>query len=401
MAATIRSASPAVTPDPVGSYLPPEIAAKVTDYAVSAESSLSAIVEGIFRAAVFCDKSKLSDEQTRTFIREAVTPLVATKCVGETSVMMHAAFTGNFVAVGTLLTCFEVNLDAKDAKGRTALALAAMKYAGYASSAKAKSYLRIIEVLCQRSEVNTMDYAATTPLHHICWSRDEASAEGIKLLLKYGADVHARNRKKETPCHLLAFRGNIAGLNALKPYKPNLNAISSCRAGVYLRPLDCAAFYGHAKVISWIQKQSDILCLEAFLDNAITVADLRDNGIFDYPAPPGRIKSFLWQFKVVREPSHALRSAAALGYREAVKILLSGPCDGYFKWASLASTKSGGGTNALHTAVLFNQKLIVRDLLKHVDINAKTDNGETALEIAKRLGHKEIFHDLLMAGAKP
>lgn len=378
----------------LGSYLPPDIDRQIGILAVSRESSVSEIVSGICKVGLFCYQSKLTDEQTRTFVCRAIDPRAATKSIDETSVIMHAAFKGNFLAVATLLLYFPVDLTEKDTKGRTPLALASMGYAMWAGTTKSKSYIRIIKALCPKSEVNTRDFASETPLHLICESLSEASAEGIKMLLEHGAEVNAQNNLKETPCHLLAANGNIAGLNALKPYKPNLNAISI--VGNYCRPLDYAALLDQSKAISWLYKD---LYVD---DSAITVGALRDNGIHDYPAPAGCLKSMLWKFKTIRESSYALRLAVKCGNTESVKVLLSGPTDGFIKFeTSSASSRSYmEGQNALHVAVLCNRKFLVRDLMKRVDINEKTDDGETALAIAKRLGHKEIFHDLLVAGAE-
>jgi FOG: Ankyrin repeat len=78
-----------------------------------------------------------------------------------------------------------------------------------------------------------------------------------------------------------------------------------------------------------------------------------------------------------------------------VYVLLMFPPDAIRSW------RSGARDTLLHVAVIYNCPEAIPILAPHVDVNARNAYGETALDIAARIGDVEAVRLLLEAGADP
>ncbi|KAK0725864.1 ankyrin repeat-containing domain protein [Lasiosphaeris hirsuta] len=156
---------------------------------------------------------------------------------------MHlAAREGALVAVEWLIEKSADPSEIEDA-GRTALHIAAS-----CRSPDSTDVLKCLLDYCTRKNVprliNTRDSADMTPLHHVFWTYRQlkysaafdpaVTVANAKLLLRRGADLHARDNGGNTPLHMAAWRGvkelvKVFLLEGADPHAEDVNG---------LRPLD-------------------------------------------------------------------------------------------------------------------------------------------------------------------
>lgn len=91
-------------------------------------------------------------------------------------------------------------------------------------------------------------------------------------------------------------------------------------------------------------------------------------------------------------PNFALVSCATARDKDAVALLLSAGVD-------VNATSEDGDTALMHAAENGDGELVVMLIAEGADVNAKTEKGETALAMATRGGHIEIRDLLIEAGA--
>ena len=88
-----------------------------------------------------------------------------------------------------------------------------------------------------------------------------------------------------------------------------------------------------------------------------------------------------------------LIEAASMGDTQKVQTLLEQGTD--------VNAKDDDGSTALMAAATYGHIEVVQNLLAQgADVNAKDNNGSTAIMMAKKEGHKEIVRILMEAGAK-
>lgn len=387
--------------------LSPEILDRVGNYKVSYASSIENIVSGIFNACIFCQAARLSPAIKKEFFRLIITPETAGKTVLGCTVLMEAARRGHIAVLRVLLLYFFEDADVykRNEKGMTALMRSCHEYSGWDGSEKtiqdadghnvllSKCYLEGIKLLLKfSSDLGAKDRRGRTALHYVCMGKK--GLDGMKLLLEHKADPNAKTLgNKLTPSHILAQAGNLEGLKILNMHKANLKSVAIAGAvkPQCMRPIHFAAKAGHLKVIKWLRSLN---VLEGD-STPIYGGELLKSG-FNLPV---RVKS-----EKFVNASHGLRLAVRFGHYEVVKDMLC--IDLSIEIAGNLSDPSSAsdcdlitGYNSLHTAIEYNKPLIARHLIKFVNLKAKNKNGEAALTMARRLGRKEIFHDLLIAGA--
>ncbi|KAJ6186965.1 hypothetical protein N7519_001873 [Penicillium mononematosum] len=87
---------------------------------------------------------------------------------------------------------------------------------------------RLMELLLAYGEkVNTVDSYGQTPLHAMTYGASKAMVEPIKLLLKHGADIAAKNADDNTPLHLAVLTSDWEVVKLLIDHGSDRNARNS------------------------------------------------------------------------------------------------------------------------------------------------------------------------------
>ena len=128
------------------------------------------------------------------------------ECAGELDTPAHVTAIWGDIDCMRALVAAGFDFDARDCHGQTIL------HNGLFGGEKLMEYLLGQEG--GRAMVNAGDYDGWTPLHHaVCYL--EGKARGmVELLLKYGADIQARDRFGNTPGHLAAEKGDTGSMAA-------------------------------------------------------------------------------------------------------------------------------------------------------------------------------------------
>jgi ankyrin repeat protein len=158
-------------------------------------------------------------------------------CRDGTSPLMKAITSGKFDLIDTLATTEEI--DRKDSRGRTALALAV----------DGGNLAAVKKLLARGVKLNIVDTAGDTALHH---AASKGSIDMVTALLDAGADIYQANGRKESVLHLAALSGNAtASLELLRGRGASLSARDINGISV----LGVAARSGHSAIIGWCLAQ--------------------------------------------------------------------------------------------------------------------------------------------------
>jgi|GEM_PF-546842 len=134
--------------------------------------------------------------------------------------------------------------NAQDAQGKTGLhlAVAAKDYSGYGD--KGREMLALF--LNRKLPIDSRDKSGATALHDAMFDDSYSSKYKIEDLVKFGADVNARDDAGQTPLHYAAARGNKNdGLKCLLEKPVSINAADDLGA----TPLHLAATRGDQDVV--------------------------------------------------------------------------------------------------------------------------------------------------------
>jgi ankyrin repeat protein len=257
--------------------------------------------------------------------------------------------------------------------------------------------LAFVKAHLTKAEIEVRDGRGATPLMH---AAAFGNIETLKLLLKAGADVNARNAFDATAllwaardpdkARLLIEHGANVNIRSKQGRTPLM--VASLRYGS--APLIALMLAKGADVNAKDEKRNDTaLSLAASVGDVETMRLLLAKG-----ADPGAVDSF----------GATPIAVAALGKQvEAVRLLIQKGVD-----VNAASTQSGipqrnGPLNrsqvtALHNAAAFGPVEIVRELLKAgAKVNARDSRGLTPLMFALAADNPslEIVQTLLQAGA--
>lgn len=282
---------------------------------------------------------------------------------GET-VLMMGAFKGNSEVVKVFLEK-DIDIEAKDNNGKTALI--------YAAEGSHKDIVNLL--LQKKANVNAEDNSERTAL---LIASENGNKDILEILLANGADVNNKNSKGWTALMSASSHGHNAVVNALISKGADVNAqnIKGWTA------LMSAAENGHTEVVkTLLAKGADV--------NAKTGRD--------------------WT---------ALMSAVEKGQAEVVKVLLEKGADIEIKnieGNSAFDLAHAGSNMDVINAVDARRKLsedlikaagegnieAVKSLLgKFASVNARDQDGRSALVVAAMNGKKEVVKTLLDKGAK-
>lgn len=212
-----------------------------------------------------------------------------------------------------------------------------------------------------------------TKLHDACFAGDR---DVVVLLVRHGADIHARDFQGETPLYRAASHGHLGIVKFLAKQGADTNV--KIRSGI--TPLWAAASGGHADVVEFlIGKGTDV-----------NVSDNRGRT----PLSVARQKEHTEVVDLLRQhgAKETLYAAVASDDSDEVRRLLS-------EGQNINATDSAGRT-PLHLAAARGSQEMVKFLLaNNADIHALDDEGYTPLGRAARRQRKEVVELLLARGA--
>ncbi len=217
--------------------------------------------------------------------------------------------------------------------------------------------LKIAEIIKKPNDVHKKDEHGRTPLH---WACEQGAPEIVELLLAFGAQLDARNKRQETPLHLACFQGHNDLVEILLAHGADIEATSEIDDGGGWSPLLWACNGGRVEVV-------DVL-----LAHRANVKAAADDG---------------WS------PLHA---AADKGGCQIVKKLITAGAD-------IAATKKGGCWIPLHTAAEKGYAAIVEVLVTEAKragvidyVNTLDRRGFTPVYLASENNREEVV-DVLIA----
>jgi ankyrin repeat protein len=244
--------------------------------------------------------------------------------------------------------------------------------------------------------INQRDAYDQSSLYHACGN---GHSKVVDLLLKNGADKDSVRNKIETPTalHGAILYGHLDVVNVLLEHNVAINSDIQYNWGIFrppleaLRPLALAAKYGHTNIVKRL---------------------LDGNAEFYQPSrcwqSPWYLAAQAGHKKVlelllnnapnifVRYPISPMCIAAENGHRAIVELLIEKDITALN--IGTDHEKYGLNMTPLHYAVLHGQVEVIKLLLeKNANINARTGNGTTPLDLAKKLKNKEIIKLLYKA----
>ena len=222
----------------------------------------------------------------------------------------------------------------------------------YASVCGLPDVVEFLVTECSQSVDPRSNRSLPTPLY---LAAKNGYDEVIKLLLRYGANVHAMGNQRWTALHVAAANGHLPATHVLLDH----HADTHVQDDYGKTPLHCALENGHLEVALCLIKRSGD-------------QNIRD----DRNITP-------------------LHLASEKGYLEVVLALFEHHADG--------SARDKGNKTPLHRALDHRRLPVIQALLKHgVDPNTRYDKENTSvLYLASAEGYLEAVQTFLEHGADP
>ncbi|XP_046578884.1 transient receptor potential cation channel subfamily A member 1 homolog isoform X2 [Haliotis rubra] len=416
----------------------------------TAESNIAA--NGLPQLVEYLESIENSGDSCISFLVKNGARVNVVDIYGQTP-LHFAAMRGNEIAARDLLSFSDINVEAQDKQGITALHMAAIhNQEGVAAM--------LIEA---GSNLRCVDHEQSTPLHHACSEGNVAfvqmlfdagarSAEGwvmvssmltdrdveestclhlavdnghydvAKLCLEKRADVNVPRKHYMHPLHLAAMSGDIRNVKLLMENNARIDVLNDEQA----TPLHKAAQLNHLAVVKYLVDQGakinrrdkdnyTPLLLAVTYGHVETVELLLQKGA-DYTAVDKNDKTIIYlaaeenkapvlkkllsypQVKRLinqsdRYDNDPLHIAAQSGYSEILVTLLENGAD--------LDSKNEEEQTPLHLAGKFGRTNNVRELVKRdkSSINDEDENSNTPLHLAAMQGHDKAVALLLEFGA--
>ena len=319
--------------------------------------------------------------------------------------LLHLACLNGYKDVVELLLAKQAKVNLQDRKGRTPLHAAAQN----------GSRDIIKQLIAKGAKINAKDQAGWIPLH-------EASCNGhkdaVELLIEKGANVNARTTNYlrtgklwgpwwssgTTALHLAIRHSGVA--EVLVAHGANVDAKNDSGQSV----MNKAIFHGDKKVVDLlIAKGTEIsIHMAAYVGALEKVRSLIEGGA-DINEKEDTFRGSTALHRAVaaghievikyllangaginiknNEGYTPLHEAVKLGYEDATAILIDGGAD----INTTADKDYEQGFTILHYAAYFGHNGVVKLLLNSgADLNAKNSEGDTAMDLARRMDFADI-----------
>ena len=214
--------------------------------------------------------------------------------------------------------------------------------------------LPLIDANCSlRSPVEAEDSLGFTPMHLAAWN----GHLGVIQFLINKANLDAKSKDGQTPLHVAAQWGHLNVVKALAKQKANMFA-KDHQNGLAIH---YAARKGHQKLVEYFITENPQLLTEKGMASQTV-----------------------------------LHEAATLGHLQLIRLLVQKYADLKSSLESnLLTMASDDGETALHAAVNHGHLAVVEYLVsQNIPIDAKDKDGQTANDLARELGNREIVEFL-------
>ena len=261
------------------------------------------------------------------------------------------------------------------------------------------------------ADVNTVDSDGTTALMH---SVIESDLKMMQLLIDSGANVNAKNALDSTALmyaatnvaktRLLLDRGAEAKVRSKRGATPMSAAVTTFGSTPVLKLLAAKGAEPEDRLMALAAAKGDLEAIQFLLGIGVRAGD--STGATLSAAIAGRCEACVRLLVEKGAPADAVRPNGGSVLNDTVKRAMRDLSQFLLDHgASLQSTDREGFT-LLMQAVLSMEPRVDRDrivewlLSKGVDPNAKNDRGDTAYQLAARVGIASTLELLVRAGAK-
>jgi ankyrin repeat protein len=272
-------------------------------------------------------------------------------------------------------------------------------------------HAQVQKLLRAGAGVNTADGDGTTALMH---SVIESDVTMMKLLIASGADVNARNTLDSTALmyaatnlaktSLLLDAGADVKLKGKRGATPMSVAVTAFGSTPVLKLLTAKGADPEDRLMAPVAQKGDIEALRFLLSIGVSPGDA--TGATLSAAVTGRCEVCVRLLVEKGAPANGLRPTGAGVLNETAKRAMPELSQFLLDHGASLESKDREGFTLLMQAVLAMEAPADRDrmvtwlLSKGVDPNAKNDRGETAWQLAARMGIASTLELLVKAGAK-
>ena len=270
---------------------------------------------------------------------------------------------------------------------------------------------RVQKLLAAGADVNTVDNDGTTALMH---SVIEADVKMMKLLIDHGAKVNAKNASDSTALmyaatnlaktRLLVDAGADVNVTNKRGATPMSVAVTSFGSTAVLKLLTSKGSKPEDRLMALAAAKGDLEAIEFLLSIGVPAGDA--TGATISAAITARCEACARLLVEKGAPASGVRPNGGGVLNDTAKRAMPGLAQFLLDRGASLESKDREGFNLLIQAVLSMEPPPARDqmvqwlLSKGVDPNAKNDRGETAYQLAARMGITSTMDLLVKAGAK-